>query len=397
MLSQLLDNQPKYRLDQIYRAWFTPGVSSYFEITTLPKDLREKLKGEPWMVAKEKTMQISKIDGTKKVLLELSDGACIETVLMGRENKKLTREADERYTICISTQVGCPMGCTFCATGKMGFKRNLTMQEIVDQVRFWQQYLSNCHPERNEPKANGVEGSDKQRNLDSSTALAFARSAQNDKRISNIVLMGQGEPLLNYENVKAALNIILKYTEMGPRQITVSTVGVPTVMEKMVVDKDWPPVRFALSLHNPIEEERKKLIPSHQKDFLKFLIEWSKKYHERFSSRTQFIGMEYTIVPGENDSEKHLKALIKLASKLGKVRINLIPLNTPATCHPRESGDPRNDMADSRLRGNDIVGETTIDHWHKRLMKCGFTTTIRRSQGQDIAAACGQLALNTVE
>lgn len=201
-----------------------------------------------------------------------------------------------------------------------------------------------------------------------------------DYKISNIVLMGQGEPFLNYENVKQALNIILKYAEMGPRQITVSTVGVPVVMEKMVEDKDWPSVRFALSLHNPIEEERKKLIPSHQKDFLKFLIDWSKKYHERFSSRTQFIGLEYTLVPGENDSERHLKALIKLASKLGKVRINLIPLNESKVHKVVKS-----------------IKSDAIEYWHKRLMECGFTTTIRRSQGQDIAAACGQLALNTIE
>jgi 23S rRNA (adenine2503-C2)-methyltransferase len=222
--------------------------------------------------------------------------------------------------------------------------------------------------------------------------------------ISNIVLMGQGEPLLNYENVKQALNIILKYGGFGPRQITLSTVGVPAMMEKMVTDPDWPPVRFALSLHNPLEEERKKLIPSHQTDFLKFLIDWSKKYHARFSARTQFVGLEYTMVPGENDSERHLKALIKLASKLGKVRINLIPLNTTVSCHPRESGDPDSEQLDSRLlptlptgrqagqaglHGNDSV----IDRWHERLMECGFTATIRHSQGQDIAAACGQLAL----
>jgi len=367
MLFELLQNQPKFRLDQIYRAWFTPGVSSYFDITTLPKDLREKLKDEPWLTVKEKMMQVSKIDGTRKALLELSDGACVETVLMGRENKKLTRAADERYTICISTQVGCPMGCTFCATGKMGFGRNLTTQEIVDQVRFWMNY-----------------------------PLLTEEGSKGWCKISNIVLMGQGEPFLNYDNVKQALNIILKYAEMGPRQITVSTVGVPAMLDKMVEDKDWPPVRFALSLHNPIEEERKKLIPSHQKDFLKFLIDWSKKYHERFSSRTQFIGLEYTIVPGENDSEKHLKALIKLASKLGKVRINLIPLNTVSS--RAQSRDPLTNKVKgipplATLGRNDNATETTIDHWHKRLMECGFTTTIRRSQGQDIAAACGQLAL----
>ena len=265
----------------------------------------------------------------------------LRSAYVGRKNKKsLAGEFDRRYTICISTQVGCPMGCVFCATGKMGFKRNLSWREIVDEVRFWQKYLF-------------LETSGK-------------------GQMSNIVLMGQGEPLLNYNNVKEALRIILDNTEIGPRQITVSTVGVPNIMEKMIVDKDWPPVRFALSLHNAIESERALLIPSHQKDFLDWLVAWSKKYHARFSSRTQFIGIEYTVVPNKNDSEKHLQALIKLASKMGKVRINLIPLNS----------------------GVFIKGDNSevLNHWHEELMKKGFTSTIRLSQGQDISAACGQLA-----
>ncbi|MFA6485801.1 MAG: 23S rRNA (adenine(2503)-C(2))-methyltransferase RlmN [Candidatus Magasanikbacteria bacterium] len=373
-----LKNEPKFRQDQIYRAWFSTGMVSYTAITTLPKNLRIALQDEPWTTVKLQIMQRSELDGTQKALLTLADGAGIETVLMGRKNKRATRESDQRYTICISSQVGCPMGCVFCATGKMGFKRNLTAREIVDQVRFWIDYLK-----REEP-----------------ATTSGGQGIQNKflgQAISNIVLMGQGEPLLNYDNVKLALNIILKYAEMGPRQITVSTVGVPAVMEKMVVDPEWPPVRFALSLHNPIEEERKKLIPSHQKDFLKFLVEWSKTYHARFNSRTQFIGLEYTIVPGENDSERHLKAMIKFASKLGKVRINLIPLNTTTAISPRVSLAPTT----TKLRSNSNIRfapindplDTPIEHWHHRLMDCGFTTTIRRSQGQDIAAACGQLAL----
>ncbi len=338
---QLIQDQPKYRRDQILTAWFDVRMNSYEEITTLPKDLREKLKTCPWLSVTQSTIQESRLDHTKKALLSLQDGAMIETVLMGREDKKIASERDLRYTVCISTQVGCPMGCVFCATGKMGFKRQLSWQEIVDQVRFWQRHLY--------VQTNGV------------------------GVVSNIVLMGQGEPLLNYDNVKIALNTILKYNENGPRQITLSTVGVPAAMERLIDDPEWPPVRFALSLHNAIEEERQRLIPSHQKDFLKWLVDWSKKYHARFSSRTQFIGIEYTIVPGENDSDRHLKALIKLASKLGKVRINLIPLNAAAM----KSSTP---------------DKAVIDKWHQALMNSGFTSTIRRSQGQDIDAACGQLA-----
>jgi len=333
-LFKILEQEPKYRQEQIFRAWFDNGLNSYDKITTLPKSLREKLKNEPWLSVKPKILSKSKIDDTQKVLLELSDGSLVETVLMGRQNKKQTRKADNRYTVCLSTQVGCPMGCVFCATGKLGFKRNLTAQEIIDEYRFWAK----------------------------------------DYKISNIVLMGQGEPFLNYENVKQALNIILKYSGIGLRQITVSSVGVPDSLDKMLNDKDWPAVRFALSLHSAIEKDRRAIVPSTPKDFFVWLVNWSKKFHQRFSARNQFIGLEYTLVPGKNDDEKNLKALLNLAGKLGKVRINLIPLN-------------------NIVNQNFSNDDKKIKDWQKALMDKGFTTTIRRSQGQDIAAACGQLAL----
>lgn len=335
MLAQILQSEPTYRLKQIYRAWFDPKIKNYRDITTLSGDLREKLKDEPWLAVKLKLMRESATDGTKKALLELSDGHTIETVLMARESKKLNDQAP-RHTICISTQVGCPMNCAFCATGKMGFTRNLTEREIIDEVRFWMR----------------------------------------DHKINNIVLMGQGEPLLNYDNVKAALKIILENSDIGPSKITLSTGGVPAAMDKFVADKDFPPVRFALSLHSAIEETRRKIMPSHQPGFLEFLIDWSKKYHARFTSRTLFIGLEYTLLAGINDDDRHLKALVKLASKLGRVRINLIPYNATGAF----TGSP----------------PETIEKWHKKLMASGFTATIRRSQGQDIAAACGQLK-NTVK
>jgi len=317
-------------------------MQSYDEITTLPKDLREKLQNIPWLSVLLETIQESKIDETKKALLKLDDGEIIETVLMKRSSKKIDDEDESRYTVCISTQVGCPMGCAFCSTGAMGFKRNLTAQEIIDQVRFWQRYI-------------------------------YEHEAD-DARIGNIVLMGQGEPLLNYDNVKEALSIFLAYTDIGPRKITLSTVGVPDMMDKMIADQNFPPVRFALSLHSAIEETREQIIRSHKKGFLDFIIEWSKKYHERFGTRTHFIGLEYTLLEDINDDEKHIKALITLASQLGRIRINLIPYNdsdtsTSFTASPQE----------------------TIKYWHDRLIKAGFTATIRHSQGQDIAAACGQL------
>lgn len=334
-LNQILENQPKYRLKQIEKAWFDVKIGSYNQISTLPASLRGELKKTPWLSVKLHTIFKSKVDSTQKALFELSDGNLIESVLMGRENTKEVRESDERYTICISSQVGCPMACVFCATGKNGFTRNLTAEEIVDQFRYWQRYI---YPER----------------------------------ISNIVVMGQGEPLANYDNLKRALNLIIDNALVGPTKITVSTCGVMPVMEKILTDKEFPQVRIAISLHSAVEETRKKIMPSHQKDFLKFLYQWAEKYHQTIPSRTHFIGLEYLMLSGVNDDEKHLLALKKLALKFPRVRINLIPYNTT---------DPKLQTSNREI----------IEHWHDFLMKAGFICTIRQSQGQDIDAACGQL------
>ncbi|MFA5062006.1 MAG: 23S rRNA (adenine(2503)-C(2))-methyltransferase RlmN [Patescibacteria group bacterium] len=331
-LGVIIASEKKFRQDQIYKAWFDVGIDGYAQITTLPLDLREKLKNLPWLSVELGLLQESKTDNTKKALLKLNDGQTVETVLMGRKS---------RNTICISSQVGCPMNCAFCATGSCGFTRNLSAQEIVDQYRFWQRYL-------------GAE-----------------------EGIDNIVVMGQGEPLLNYDNVKTAINIILKYTDIGPRQITISTAGVPAAMEKMIADKDFPPVRFAVSLHSAIDATRKKIMPSHQPGFFDFLIDWSKKYHQAFPSRAHYLGLEYIMLDKVNDDAKHLKAFIKLASKLGSVRINLIPYNLIST------GASTGVFTGSAPK--------VIEHWQETLLNSGFTSTIRHSQGQDIAAACGQL------
>jgi len=336
---EIITKEPKYRLEQLYKAWFDPKNTEYGDISTFPLELREKLKDIPWVSVKQKIMEKSREDGTIKVLLELADGSEIETVLMGREKKG--KENELRHTICISSQVGCGMGCIFCATGKLGFKRNLEIMEIIDQFRFWQNYLA---------ESNGG-------------------------TVDNIVVMGQGEPLLNYENIKTALSIILKNTQIGPSKITLSTVGIRSGMEKILLDADFPPVRIAISLHSAIPETRKKIVPSHQEEFLKFLPDWAKKYHEKFGSRAHFISLEYTMLANINDDEKHLKVLIGLASKMGNMRINLIPWN--------------------ELLGNpNIVGtkQEDIKDWQKKITNKGFICTVRHSQGTDISAACGQLA-----
>lgn len=358
-LKEILEPETKFRRAQIEKAWFDVSINGYEEITTLPLALRDKLKELPWLSMKIKTELVSKNDNTRKYLLELYDGNYIEMVLMGRKNLKENagEDAHDRYTICVSSQAGCPMQCAFCATGKSGFKRQLSAEEIVDQYRVAQRIL-----------------------------------AKDGARVSNIVMMGQGEPLLNYENVKRALNILLKNTDLGTTKITMSTAGVVPVMEQMLKDDDFPAVRFALSLHSAIEETRKAIMPSHKKGFLDFLVTWANAYHKKLGTRTHFIGLEYIMLSGVNDDEKHLQALVKLAKRLPHVRINLIPYNSTSDAESISAANALEEAAGSNYRLYTRTPHALIEHWHQTLMAAGFTSTIRYSQGQDIAAACGQLA-----
>ena len=349
-LNEILIAEPAYRVKQIEKAWFDVSINNYEEITTLPVELREKLKNIPWLSLEVHTLLTSKLDNTRKILFKLQDGKFIETVIMGRMNIKEDAQEGEpdRYTICISSQAGCPMRCSFCATGKAGFKRNLSAEEIIDQIRYCQRILT-----------------------------------KENARISNIVLMGQGEPLLNYENVKRALNVILKNTDIGETKITLSTAGIVPAMEQALEDATFPKVRWAVSLHSAIEETRKKIMPSHKTGFLDFLVKWANDYHKKIPSRTHFIGLEYIMLGGINDGEGDLKALITLCKKLPHIRINLIPYNYIGL-----------EPIDNVNFFNRTPPET-INAWHETLMKAGFTSTIRYSQGQDIMAACGQLS-NTI-
>ena len=347
LLSEILIAEPAYRVKQIEKAWFDVSINNYEEITTLPVELREKLKKIPWLSLEVHTLLTSKLDNTRKILFKLQDGKFIETVIMGRMNIKEDAQegGPDRYTICISSQAGCPMRCAFCATGKAGFKRNLSAEEIIDQIRYCKKILT-----------------------------------KENARISNIVLMGQGEPLLNYENVKRALNVILKNTDIGETKITLSTAGIVPAMEQALEDTTFPKVRWAVSLHSAIEETRKKIMPSHKTGFLDFLVKWSNYYHNKIPSRTHFIGLEYIMLGGINDGERDLKALITLCKKMPHIRINLIPYNYIGL-------EPIDNVNFFNRTPPEI-----INAWHESLMKAGFTSTIRYSQGQDIMAACGQLS-----
>ncbi|MFA6551262.1 MAG: radical SAM protein, partial [Patescibacteria group bacterium] len=206
--SVLYPVEPAFRWTQIEQAFFNQKFSGWNDILNLPNNMRQTLADNvPWISCQLSDLQKDKAGDTFKAALKLTDGEKIETVLMAN--------ARGQFSVCVSTQVGCAMNCAFCATGKMGLKRNLTADEIVDQLRFWRSYLK-------EKKSS-------------------------DERISNIVLMGMGEPLANYDSVKTALNAWLKFTDIGPTHITVSTVGLLQQLETLLIDKNWPPVRLAIS------------------------------------------------------------------------------------------------------------------------------------------------------
>lgn len=342
----LYPNEPPYRFRQISRAIFDAEIPGWDRMTALPKRMRERISVDiPWISLRESVVLKSWDGETEKALLLCEDGARIETVLM--------RNARGHRTVCVSSQVGCAFGCTFCATGTMGFTRNLTSDEIVDQVRFWMYSLSGrCEGAASE--------SSKETNQDEST------------RISNVVFMGMGEPLANYESVREAIRILLEYTDMGPTRITVSTVGLIPGLSRLLEDALWPPVRLAVSLHSADTKVRSRIMPSSYELFLDDLAEWTKLYFSRHDERRRHLTFEYILLAGVNDRTEDAETLIRFARRVGKVKVNLIPYN----------------VAIDSYRS---IKEEHVSDFFLRLKRSGIVVTVRRSRGEDIAAACGQL------
>ncbi len=293
----------------------------------------------PWISVKSVRVLESVEGDTFKVALNLEDGCVIESVLL--------RNARDGWTACMSTQVGCAMHCTFCATGTMGLTRNLLADEIVDQYRFW---------------------------------ISFLQERNDQDRLGNLVLMGMGEPLANYENVREALNTILKQTDVGPTHITVSTVGILPRLEQLLTDPSWPAIRIAISLHSADAETRKKIIPSSYDDFLPKLRDWAKRYLEIQGNRRHHLTFEYVLLRGINDSEQDAKTLADYAASIcpEEVRINLIPYHKTGGTFDRSK-------------------EEQMDVFRNVLERRGITATCRRSMGEDIQGACGQLATEKSE
>ncbi|KGP62309.1 ribosomal RNA large subunit methyltransferase N [Legionella norrlandica] len=319
-----------FRAQQLFQWIHQIGLSDFAQMTNLGKTLREKLSllayvGLPEIVACQKSM-----DGTHKWLLKLDCGNCIETVFIPESN---------RGTLCVSSQVGCALNCSFCSTAKQGFNRNLSTAEIIGQV-----WLA-------------------------ARELSFTQGTH-DKRITNVVMMGMGEPLLNFDNVVSAMNIMMDDFAYGlsKRRVTLSTSGVLPEMERL---REASPVALAVSLHAPTDELRNVLVPINKKYPLAQLMSLCKQYFKDEPRRK--VTFEYVMLKGVNDQPEHANQLIKLLQNV-PAKVNLIPFNPfPLTQYERSS-------------------QETIDAFREKLMKHGINTITRKTRGDDIDAACGQLA-----
>ena len=325
--------EPKFRGGQIYNWIYDQLVFDFMEMKNLPLELRKKLDEFSSLKSLEfKTSEKSKISGTTKFLFSTIDDRKIESVIIPEKG---------RNTLCISTQVGCPLDCKFCATGLMGYKRNLTPGEIVDQ------YLIAA-------KEYGLEN------------------------ITNIVYMGMGEPLLNFKNTLKSLMIFTSKTNsgLGRGRITISTAGIaPKIIE--LADSGFR-VKLALSLHSCFEEVRSKIMPINEKYSLDSVIDSLKYYAKKTKTKITF---EYTMLKGVNDRKEDSAALIKLSKKIPS-KINIIPFNSIKHMDP---GGISADLEPTHY--NKIV------EFADELKSKGLTVMLRDTQGDDIAAACGQLAV----
>jgi 23S rRNA (adenine2503-C2)-methyltransferase len=317
------NNEPKFRAGQLHLWLYRKPAADFDGMTDLSKDFREKLKAIAVITDTQIAQkQISK-DGTIKYLLEYTDGAKVETVLMRYDNRP-------NLTACISTQIGCAAGCTFCATGKNGFRRNLTAREMVEQVMIIQR--------------------------DSGYV------------VTNLVFMGQGEPLLNYDETANAIRILNSEMAIGIRRMTVSTCGiVPGIYRLPELNRQ---LNLALSLHAPDHELRKQLMPIENKYHIDDVIKAMRAFSDRTRRR---LTIEYLLIAGVNDEISHAHKVNELLKGL-KYNVNLIPYNSVDTCGYQKPSRER------------------VQRFKEVLETVNKKITVRVERGSDIAAACGQLA-----
>ncbi len=314
----------RYRSIQILRWLYQKGVQTFEEMSNLSKSFRQALQQVSFISTLHPILTEESRDGTKKFLFQLQDGNRIESVLIPEK---------KRLTLCISTQVGCAMGCRFCLTGKMGLKRNLSTSEIVNQI------------------------------------LSVRESLPASTSITNIVLMGMGEPLANYENMLKAIKLMThpEAFKFSSRRVTLSTVGLLPELKQLSMEKAR--FRLAISLNASDEETRSRLMPINRRHPMKRILEICRTFPLQPRARITF---EYVLIQGENDSLEDAKRLLKILKGIPS-KINLIPLNEAPEIPFKKPSEER------------------VTQFQEILIEEGFTAIVRASKGADISAACGQL------
>jgi 23S rRNA (adenine2503-C2)-methyltransferase len=324
-----------FRAKQVFRWMHHSGVADFAQMTDIAKSLREKLSAEAEVRVPDVKLAHVSADGTRKWLFDVGVANGIETVFIPE---------DDRGTLCISSQVGCALECTFCSTGRQGFNRNLSVSEIVGQLWVAQ------HTLKTEPNRTTGESS--------------------DRPVSNVVMMGMGEPLANFENVVTALNVMLDDHAYGlsRRRVTVSTSGIVPAIDRLA---ERCPVALAVSLHAPTDDLRDALVPINKKYPIAELMAACRRY--LVHAPRDFITFEYVLLAGVNDTPQHARQLVECVRDV-PCKFNLIPFNP----FPESGYDkPR---ADAQRAFREILQEA------------GFVVTTRKTRGDDIDAACGQLA-----
>lgn len=319
-----------FRARQLMKWMYHHGLADFHEMTDLPKSLRQRLIQEAAVQVPEVVFEQTSDDGTRKWLLRLDDGNCIESVYIPEEG---------RGTLCVSSQVGCALDCTFCSTARQGFNRNLSAAEIISQMWVAKKHL------QPEPGRSSV--------------------------ITNVVLMGMGEPLLNFDAVVHAMQLMMDDLAygLGKRRVTLSTSGVIPAMDRL---KDRLDVSLAVSLHAPNDALRNQLVPLNQKYPIAELLAACRRFVDG-KKHKQRVTFEYVMLKGVNDTPAHARELVKLLRDVPS-KVNLIPFNPfPQTRFERSAPQAINIFRDI-------------------LITAGLTTITRKTRGDDIDAACGQLA-----
>jgi len=350
--------EPAYRGGQIYHALYAERKFDFTRMTNLPAALRERLAKEARITLPQVKQRFVSSDGSVRYLFALAAGeqkgatkpASVEAVWMPSEN---------RQTICISTQAGCAVDCQFCMTAQLGLIRNLTAGEIVGQilVALKENEEEGCSAESAENRE--AEGAEKTK----------------DKKQTNVVLMGQGEPLLNFENVMAAMRIVLdpKGVGLAPKHVTLSTSGIVPGIERLAKEPVRP--KLAISLNASNDEQRNVLMPINKKYPLKELLAACKKFP---TGSREYITFEYVLLGGVNDTAEDARRVARLMSGLGRAKVNLIPWNPGALPYKEPT-------------------EKAIAEFHRILLEKDVPAFTRYSRGRDVMAACGQLALGEMK